>query len=179
MVKFIDDKTLFGAYGKSAFIDKITAYNAKIYTDSLTGSYNRRYFDEQLTGLNNITSIATLDIDDFKAINDTFGHKGGDAALKAFAKVLMENVRSADAVIRLGGDEFVIVFQGMKREDLFVKLEMLRKKVEETQIPDYPNLHITTSMGGFYCEQCEGDFFKVSDEKLYEAKKSKNTVVVG
>lgn len=130
MVKFIDDKTLFGAYGKSAFIDKITSYNAKIYTDSLTGSYNRRYFDEQLTGLRNITAIATLDIDNFKAVNDTFGHEGGDAALKTLAKILTNNVRSADAVIRLGGDEFVVVFQGMEKENLFTKLEILRKKVE-------------------------------------------------
>lgn len=178
MVKFIDDKTLFGAYGKSAFIDKITSYNAKIYTDSLTGSYNRRYFDEQLTGLRNITAIATLDIDNFKAVNDTFGHEGGDAALKTLAKILTNNVRSADAVIRLGGDEFVVVFQGMEKENLFTKLEILRKKVEAAQIPGYPDLHITTSIGGFYCKQYDGDFFKISDEKLYEAKKSKNTVVV-
>lgn len=178
MVKFVDDKTLFGAYGKSAFIDKITSYNSKIYTDSLTGSYNRRYYDEQLTGLRNITAIAALDLDNFKLVNDMFGHEGGDMALKAFAKVLMDNVRPADAVIRLGGDEFVVVFQGVQKEHLFTRLEILRKKVEAAQIPGYPDLHITTSIGGFYCEQCDGDFFKISDEKLYEAKKTKNTVVI-
>ncbi len=178
MVKMVDDKTLFGAYGKGSFIDKITSYNTKIYTDSLTGAYNRRYYDEQLAGLKNITAIAALDIDNFKSINDSFGHKGGDAALKVFAEVLMHNVRSTDAVIRLGGDEFVIAFQKMHQEYLSAKLEMLRQKVEAAQIPDYPDLHITTSIGGFYCDQYDGDFFSMSDEKLYEAKKQKNTVVV-
>ena len=178
MVKFMDDNMLFGAYGKSDFIDKITSYNAKIYTDSLTGAYNRRYFDEQLSGLQPISAVASLDIDCFKTVNDTFGHAGGDAALKTLAAVLKGNVRSADAVIRLGGDEFLIVFQGMHEENLFGKLDALRAAVEDARIPEYPALRITVSIGGFYCEGAEGDFVKISDGRLYEAKKTKNTVVV-
>lgn len=178
LVKLIDDKTLFGAYGKDDFIDKLNAYNAKIYTDSLTGSYNRRYFDEQLMGLQNITAIASLDIDNFKTVNDTFGHEGGDAALKTLANILMENVRSADAVIRLGGDEFVIAFQRMQQEKFFSKLEMIRKKVESSPIPNYPDLRITISTGGAYASQYDGDLLKISDKKLYEAKKTKNAVAI-
>lgn len=178
MVKIMDDKTLLGAFGKSAFIDGINAYNSKLYTDSLTGAYNRRYFDEQLSGLRNISAIATLDIDNFKDVNDSYGHEAGDAALKAFAEALTSSVRAADAVIRLGGDEFVIVFQGVPQKHLFDKLEFLRKKVEALEIPGYSELKITTSIGGFYCAEFVGDSFKISDDKLYEAKKLKNTVVV-
>lgn len=178
MGKLIDDKTLFGAYGKNDFIEKITSYNKKIYTDSLTGCYNRRYFDEELVGMNSITAVAVLDIDDFKRVNDVFGHDAGDATLKALSEVILNNVRDKDSVMRLGGDEFIIAFSEMPKDVLYSKLERLREKIESIRVDGYPGLHITTSIGGCCCNEYSSGIFKAADELMYEAKKTKNTVVV-
>ena len=72
MVTLITDEALFSAYGNNEFVETINRYNRKLYTDPLTGVYNRRYYEEQLSGLSKEFSIAMLDVDDFKNINDTY-----------------------------------------------------------------------------------------------------------
>jgi diguanylate cyclase (GGDEF)-like protein len=85
-------------------------------TDSLTGLYNRRYLDDQLKRLHETAArtrrpyaLVSLDVDDFKEINDTFGHSVGDKALVAFAQDMLRVTRAGDLAVRVGGDEFVIV----------------------------------------------------------------------
>lgn len=176
--KFINDETLLDAYGNSEFVDKITSYNKKAYTDSLTGCYNRRYFDEQIVGLKIITALAVIDIDDFKTVNDNYGHLVGDRVLKSLATILNDNVHQLDSVIRMGGDEFVVIFHDIKKENLEPKLSDLRKTIENFLMPTNPKIQITTSIGGCSCKYYKDDVLEFADEMLYEAKKTKNTVVV-
>ena len=105
LVSKITDETLLGAYGKEELVETISNFNQKMYTDPATGIYNRRYYEEQLKGLKNIYAVAMLDVDEFKDINDSYGHHAGDYALQAVAKAIAGSVKREDAVIRYGGDE--------------------------------------------------------------------------
>ncbi|PHV14392.1 diguanylate cyclase [Janthinobacterium sp. BJB303] len=117
--------TVEGVYGLIHEITKVkavqTALRFAAATDILTGIANRRRFDEQLAQSMQRTratrapmALAYLDIDRFKAINDSLGHQAGDEVLKEFAARLARSVRASDLVARLAGDEFVIIFEGVK-----------------------------------------------------------------
>jgi two-component system cell cycle response regulator len=85
-------------------------------TDELTGLHNRRYLmNHVMTMLRDMPfSLAVVDLDHFKRINDTYGHDGGDKVLKEFANLLKDQVREHDSVIRFGGEEFIVIFPATK-----------------------------------------------------------------
>ncbi|SMB96483.1 diguanylate cyclase (GGDEF) domain-containing protein [Thermanaeromonas toyohensis ToBE] len=95
------------------------------YLDSLTGCYTRRYAEEVLS-LDGRYAVAFIDLDGFKAVNDTLGHEAGDRVLSAFGDVLRQSVRSMDVVIRWGGDEFVVVLPGVGPEEADAVIERIR-----------------------------------------------------
>ena len=106
--------------------------------DRLTGLYNRGHFDTALTSAMNFAtrtdqplSLALLDIDRFKLINDEYGHAVGDRALRHVARTLTASMRRTDIVARYGGEEFVILMPATTRENALTRIEMLRKEVTE------------------------------------------------
>ena len=179
VTKIDNDETLFGAYGKEAFIERLMEYNTALYTDPLTKAYNRKYYDSQLANLTKTTGIAMIDVDHFKEVNDSYGHGAGDEVLKAVADVFISRVRKCDSVIRYGGDEFLIMFENIKENMLHRKLEDLRKTVSELEFPEYPGIEISISVGGFACDMgggCGMEAVQAADELLYKAKQTRNTV---
>jgi diguanylate cyclase (GGDEF)-like protein len=125
-------------------------------TDPLTGLFNRRHFDELMeteVGLSNRhgdpNSILLIDIDHFKAINDTYGHYVGDAVLKALTNTLQANLRRTDAICRIGGEEFAVLCKRADAEGAMEIAEKLRAIIETTpMIPeDDDELLITVSIG--------------------------------
>lgn len=176
MVSKLSDETLFSAYGQEQFVDTISTYNRKLYVDSLTGAYNRRYFEDQLLGLKNEHAVAMMDVDNFKMINDTYGHKAGDKALKTIVNTIQKNMRNTDALIRYGGDEFLIVFSDVAVDVFGCRLESIRKAVHEIVMDEYPQLRLSLSIGGIYSINEDIDFINEADKMLYDAKKSKNVV---
>jgi diguanylate cyclase (GGDEF)-like protein len=125
-------------------------------TDPLTGLYNRRHFDELIeteVGLSNRhgdpNSILLIDIDYFKAINDTYGHYVGDLVLKAMTNILQENLRSTDAICRIGGEEFAVLCKRADKAGAMEIAEKLRAAVEATPMaPESDDeLMITVSIG--------------------------------
>lgn len=107
-------------------------------TDPLTGVYNRRYLDRVLPTeqdraerFDRPFALLMLDLDDFKRVNDRYGHRQGDEILVAFAQALERNVRSIDAVIRYGGDEFLVVLLETDVEGAGMACRRIRQRVEE------------------------------------------------
>ena len=152
-------------------------------TDTLTGLYNRRYFEVHLSKMleQNMQAqkplgILYLDIDHFKPINDTYGHNIGDEVLKIFAKRLIDNLRSFDLVARLGGEEFVAVLPDTSTETAHTIAERLRRSIMDAPFKTTHNepLEITTSVGGIVIEPgTEHTITQVlerADAQLYLAK---------
>lgn len=178
MVSKVSDETLFGAYGRDKFMQTISEHNRKMYIDSLTGAYNRLYYEEQIIGLHNISAVAMADVDDFKEINDKFGHMAGDAALKEIVRVMFENIDENDAVVRYGGDEFIIVYKSKKVKDINEKLERIRKNIFNISIKGYPELRLSVSIGCVFSNNITINQIDEVDKMLYKAKKIKNTVLL-
>lgn len=159
-------------------------------TDSLTGLYNRRYFEVHLQKLlqNSTTSgkalgILMLDIDHFKQINDTYGHGVGDEILQVFARRVQDNLRSFDFVARLGGEEFVAILPDVTEDKAHFIAERLRRAVADVpfQCAGGQSVSVTTSIGGAIIESREEDtaaVLKRADDALYQAKDGGRNVTV-
>lgn len=123
--------------------------------DQLTGIFNRRHFEEILDNelarairYRGDLSVGMVDIDDFKKINDTYGHPAGDRVLKTIAQAMQNGVRRTDIVARYGGEEFVMILPHTPAEGAFEVAEKLRHKIEETEIKiGQTLLHVTISIG--------------------------------
>lgn len=173
----LDDTTLLGAYGKNEFISRINRYNDRAFTDSLTGIRNRRYYDEQISGLT-VQAAAMMDIDHFKQINDTWGHQAGDRALQTVAKAISSCIRKGDMLLRYGGDELLLAFEDIPEEVFGRKLKNISETAAKAEVPGYPDIHITISIGGVYEKGLLKDRVRSADRALYEAKKKRNNVVI-
>lgn len=132
----------------ASVLNQLLLRNRQVYIDSATHVYNRRYFDDRLRDLDGEFTLAMLDLDHFKHINDTYGHLAGDAALSRAAQAIRSAIRTGDELVRYGGDEFLLLFHDMPRNVLKKKLESIRAAVENLEFPEYPGLRITVSIGG-------------------------------
>lgn len=150
-----------------------------INRDYLTQVNTRAYGYKQIEKLiekNEKFTIAIIDIDNFKSINDVYGHLFGDEVLKAVAKVLVENIEDEDFVIRFGGEEFIIVFESKTKSECVDKLEKLKAKVNKIELEK--DLIISFSAGTKDWDNTSlNSVIKEADELLYEAKnKGKNRI---
>ena len=164
--------------GEDNLINQLLMRNRQIYIDSATKVYNRRYYDEQLSGLTGDFAIAMIDMDNFKHINDTFGHFAGDVALYRTAQTIRSEIRSKDELVRYGGDEFFLLLRDMPRVSLENKLQSIRKAVEGIEIPEYPELNISVSIGGAHTFGQLSQTIQLADAALYESKATKNCVTL-
>lgn len=184
--------------------DEIAELNIKLQelaeTDGLTGAYNRRFFNQyyeieiaRALNFKEYTSkntqmdfgIAILDIDNFKKVNDTYGHIAGDSVLKQVVDIIKEASFTRDIVCRYGGEEFAIIFTKTDKNKSLQAAEKIRKLIEEHEFifsDDIKNGHLTVSIGlaGFEPDYRNNmnDVLSVADGRLYKAKKTgKNKVV--
>ncbi|MGN0351724.1 MAG: GGDEF domain-containing protein [Roseburia sp.] len=178
MVQEMKDETLLGSFGKQEFVDTITDYTKKLYMDALTGAFNRNYYEEQLDHLDKYQAIAMIDADNFKQVNDTFGHQAGDLALQRIAKAIRSQIRENDALIRYGGDEFVLIFRTIPAEQFAAKLEAICQEVNKQRLEEYPQMRLSISIGGYYQPDAKGESMREADAMLYKAKKRKNCVEI-
>ena len=155
--------------------------------DYLTKLYNRRYFfdiaekifENSKREINNI-SVALVDIDHFKRVNDTYGHDAGDFVLSSFAHMLKNNLRKADVICRYGGEEFCILLVTKEKDDAFEVMDNLRKMVEK-EVLIFNNEHIKFTFSGGICNSVElslNEMIKKADEKLYKAKESGRNKII-
>jgi diguanylate cyclase (GGDEF)-like protein len=157
-------------------------------TDGLTELNNHRYFQDQLqleikrmarTGEG--LSMLIIDIDDFKKLNDSYGHSAGDEFLKQLARILKESLRDTDLLARYGGEEFVIITPGTELEGADILVEKLRMKVRETSFIVDDSMRprrMTISLGVAPYGRSRTELFTAADAALYRAKTAgKNCVV--
>ncbi|HEX2122363.1 MAG TPA: sensor domain-containing diguanylate cyclase [Thermoanaerobaculia bacterium] len=162
------------------------------FIDALTPAYNHRYFQEALSKeihrharTRHDLALAMLDIDNFKKINDSFGHPVGDEILKGLVEELMQNARDSDVVARYGGEEFAIIFPDTPAHPARDAANRLRDLIERREFP-LPQLgrtlHITVSIGvAVYPRDgaTSADLISRADAALYFAKKNgKNQVAM-
>lgn len=146
--------------------------------DSLTNLQRYGYLnhiDEQLNKDYEMLSILFIDIDDFKQINDTYGHDIGNSILIELSRFLRLDIRPTDSIIRYGGEEFVIILKNTKINSAIKIAERLRKGIENHIFPigNKTTIKITVSIGISSSDQSSKDLFaliKIADQNLYRAK---------
>jgi diguanylate cyclase (GGDEF)-like protein/PAS domain S-box-containing protein len=158
--------------------------------DPLTGLFNRRYFQETLDreiaqAQRNGTpvGIIVMDLDRFKQVNDSYGHKAGDTFLKEIGNLLMQNIRHGDIACRIGGEEFVIVMPGATVEVTCQRAELIRSLTEALRLPDtQAGFFVSMSVGisAFPTYGSSGEEILIQgDRALFQAKKDgRNRVVI-
>ncbi|SHE89713.1 diguanylate cyclase (GGDEF) domain-containing protein [Marinomonas polaris DSM 16579] len=144
-------------------------------TDVLTKLRNRRYMEDQLLNAIGNHYIAMLDVDDFKKVNDQFGHDQGDKVLIKLAEVLMHNIDLLDTVGRWGGEEFIIIFAEQNLAQLEEKLKQLNYSVAHTDFGIGRPITISIGLANHYANR-HRDCIRAMDQALYDAKANgKNT----
>lgn len=159
--------------------------------DALTGLRNRRSFNERLRWefsrwrrYDTPLSLVLLDIDDFKHVNDSFGHWAGDETLQAVSRRVRRRLREADEAYRVGGEEFALLLPQTRADDALVVAERVRQIVSASAIPlsDGGQVRVTISLGLAECRPglpAQKDLYTAADRALYQAKtQGKNRVEV-
>lgn len=171
-------------------IQNQTMLEKLVFVDPLTGVYNRAFYDRQVTleieranRTNQKLSLLVMDVDDFKAINDQYGHRAGDQVLSQLAREIRARMRKIDLMFRYGGEEFVLLLPGADLEEAQRTAERLRAvAAEQRYTPETVTapLRVTVSVGGaVYPDQSrtKTGLFNAADAALYRAKnEGKNRV---
>jgi len=160
-------------------------------TDVLTGLHNRRYLESHLSGLfaeesmrHRPLAALILDIDRFKAINDTYGHEAGDEVLRAFAERVRQHTRPIDIVARYGGEEIVVILPEAGLAEAHTIAERIRERIQDVPFSvqrDSRLLSVTVSIGvAMRCAEdtSPSEMLRRADEGLYEAKAAGRNRVV-
>ena len=161
-----------------------------VLKDALTGLFNRRYFQRALeveidrNGRDQRPlSLAVLDIDHFKSVNDTWGHDVGDNVLKMVTKIMSKNVRQSDILVRIGGEEFAVIMPNIRHNGARTVMERLRSEIEDLVIPvDGEELRTSVSIGITILDPIHTisshELYKQADRALYKAKETGRNKVV-
>ncbi|MEH6937904.1 GGDEF domain-containing protein [Bacillus sp. JJ664] len=173
---------MFGYWAGTQY-DKVRFYSEK---DELTGIYNRRFVMntyEKITALaervNSKLFILVIDCDNFKTINDTYGHHNGDMVLSKIAETLVASTRKSDIVARWGGDEFLVI--GHYNEEVGLQIVLQRLEENLRYLSNQVKIPIQASIGSAIFPIHSKDLFeliKTADEKMYHSKTTKNTLKV-
>ena len=171
------------------YFKELEQFKLASWQDPLTSLYNRRYAEKYFQDLaaeknesspKTVTSLAMVDIDDFKNINDQYGHVAGDKVLQSLADLFKSGLRNTDLIIRWGGEEFLIILSGTSVEQACLVIDNLRQKIERLRlnIADTEIRYtITTGIAALTDMDVESSIH-LADQNLYRGKQSgKNKVV--
>ena len=168
----------------------LTMLAQRAQIDGMTGLWNRTFFNsrwaEEVSRSarhDRPLSLAMFDLDDFKSVNDTFGHPAGDAVLQGFASLLAHQCRQSDVVCRFGGEEFTLIMPDTAPDDAKILLDRIRASLEGTRWPRHPERVVTVSIGVVGTSDGAGSvepslLLERADANLYRAKEQGRNRVV-
>ncbi len=178
LVRHVDSDVVLGKVSQEADKANIAEFYDMLYTDVLSQTYNRRYYEDCIRKKEVTAGIAMIDLDDFKISNDTYGHEIGDKLLRVVVSAIKNVIRTTDTLIRYGGDEFLLVIPNISQMMFEQKLNEILYHIRLVQIPQIKNLYLSVSIGAVMAKnQCVEDVVKKADNLMYEAKRTKNTIV--
>ena len=174
MLSRLDEGRWIDAKGTRLLLDRNHDSNMDLFQDPVTDTYSRRYYETYRAHLEGMESIAIIDANRFKQVNDSFGHPAGDAVLREIARSIKDCIRKTDILIRYGGDEFLLLFPKMGEEILERKMQEISEAVENIRIADYPELRLSISIGGVAGVHPITDAIRQADLRMYAQKQAYN-----
>jgi diguanylate cyclase (GGDEF)-like protein len=181
-----EQEVRLGGALKASYIRALGHYEAR--TDSLTGLNNQRVYNEEIETeifradrYGKALSVAVIDVDNFKLINDTYGHPGGDEVLRAIARLLLEKSRKTDTVARYGGDELVLLLPETPKREAIIHAINVRKAIQSLEVmikEEVASPTVTIGVATYPSDADNAkDLYSRADEALLEAKaKGRNRV---
>ena len=170
----LDEGRWIDANGTRLLLDRNRDENMDLFLDPVTDTYSRRYYETYRAHLEGMESIAIIDANRFKQVNDSFGHPAGDAVLREIARAIKDCIRKTDILIRYGGDEFLLLFPKMSEEILERKMQEISAAVENIRIADYPELRLSISIGGVTGVHPITEAIRQADLHMYAQKQAYN-----
>ena len=148
MATRIDGEFMPDGYSKDEILSSVRIHKEKVYIDPVTGVYNKRYYVEKLSKMDNAAALLFADIKNFKRINENFGHQAGDDVLRQVAGVLRDVAAGKGDVLRYSGDDFVTVFFKATEEELSEIQKEMCRRVEALRFPELPGVQLKLVTAG-------------------------------
>lgn len=172
MLSKMNEGRWIDANGTRFLLDKSRGESRKLFQDPLTATYSRRYFETYLTHMEGMECVEIIDVNQFKQVNDTYGHPAGDVVLRDIAAAIQSCIRSSDILVRYGGDEFLLLFPKMSENDMAEKNKRIKEAVTNIVYTEYPTLHLSVSIGGVCGVHPIMEAIRQADKQMYENKRT-------
>ena len=148
MASRLDGDFMPDGYSRDEILLSVRIHKEKVYIDPVTGVYNKRYYVEKLSKMDNAAALMFADIKNFKRINENFGHQAGDDVLRQVAGVLRDVAAGKGDVLRYSGDDFVTVFFKVTEEELSEIQKEMCRRVEALRFPELPGVQLKLVTAG-------------------------------
>ena len=148
MASRLDGDFMPDGYSRDEILSSVRIHKEKVYIDPVTGVYNKRYYVEKLSKMDNAAALMFADIKNFKRINENFGHQAGDDVLRQVADVLRDVAAGKGDVLRYSGDDFVTVFFKVTEEELSEIQKEMCRRVEALRFPELPGVQLKLVTAG-------------------------------
>ena len=158
--------------GHRLLLDRCDGMERSAFIDPLTGAYTRRYFDKFLAGGEMHGGVAMIDVNQFKSVNDSFGHLVGDEALQTVAAAMQSCLRQTDILIRYGGDEFLLLMPQSRPNGVESVIRRVQDAVQAARVPSHPELRLSVSIGGVCDVQPLTEAIRQADVRMYRNKEN-------
>ena len=163
--------------GHRLLLDRCNGMERSAFVDPLTGAYTRRYFDKFLAGGEMHGGVAMIDVNQFKSVNDSFGHLVGDEALQTVAAAMQSCLRQTDILIRYGGDEFLLLMPQNCPDGVESVIRRVQNAVQAARVPSHPELRLSVSIGGVCNVQPLTEAIRQADARMYCNKENGEPVL--
>ena len=177
MVTRLTDGRWLDMGGHRLLLDRCDGMERSAFVDPLTGAYTRRYFDKFLAGGEMHGGVAMIDVNQFKSVNDSFGHLVGDEALQTVVAAMQSCLRQTDILIRYGGDEFLLLMPQNCPDGVESVIRRVQNAVQAARVPSHPELRLSVSIGGVCNVQPLTEAIRQADARMYCNKENGEQVL--